>query len=908
MDENYNYLDNSKECIIKATEYDGSPDTDTYTVTFDANGGTGNMSPQTFTVGEAQSLTSNTFTHAGHMVFVGWNTEANGSGTSYSNGQSIILDKDITLYAQWKRLTITADSTTLIGNGEIKLTTNVPVDPYSITCSDSRYQKYIDGSGTNWTFQMKNNVTTELTFTVTKYGETASCTVAFEQDLNALILKPSCTSLTGYGVVYLEGNKDITGITCSNMAYNDCFSGQGILWQFHMNRNVDVDLCFEATSADGDTALCWISFTAVMLAAENVTFQPFNGIPLPGDAEVIVKDHTATIEPVAAIVGSDVEVEYITVADSDIIVSEPPVVLNGVTYNVHEIIMINGEEFLVVDTDSHELTVMRLSDSVELRFDGEKLKNSKQLGVKVEKRENQKLNINGVTYDVVAVRDGFSSLDISILYYKGKPAGEYRSETGIAAFKAGFDPATLKAQRDDIFIGRVTADNTAIADLTPGKTYNVYEIGANDIHLEGAENVGGTVAQTFDIPAQFINKSNVKYAAVHLMNPYATALEEAYQKYEDIYREEWHANDNGASKEEIDRLHAEALAAFAEYEEIYAQYDAWEKEHAAGTETGNELGTVTVAADGKTLIATYTVDSFSPFIVYAFVEADEPEIKEITTTTSKPSSSGGGGVSRYTIKFDTDGGTQIANKTVTRNSKLAEPEAPTRDGYTFNGWYTDKELTEKYDFDSKVTKGFTLYAKWDKHDDEQTSVFENPFTDVGTSDWFYEDVKYAVENGLFNGTTDTTFAPDGIITRAMMVTVLYRAEGEPTTNKSIPFADVDMGAYYANAVSWAKQNGIVNGVTETEFAPNDNITREQIAAIIHRYAKYKGYDVSVGENTNILSYDDFADIAEYAIAPMQYAAGSGLMKGRTESTLAPKYFATRAEIAAILHRFIEINK
>ena len=279
------------------------------------------------------------------------------------------------------------------------------------------------------------------------------------------------------------------------------------------------------------------------------------------------------------------------------------------------------------------------------------------------------------------------------------------------------------------------------------------------------------------------------------------------------------------------------------------------------------------------------------------------------------STGGGGGVSKYTIKFETNGGTTVANKSVTRNAKLAEPTAPTKDGFKFDGWYTDKELKTAYDFDTKVTKSFTLYAKWTEIEKEpendnpvDTDKWENPFTDVKENDWYYADVEYAVENGLFNGTSATAFAPNGIITRAMMVTVLYRAEGEPAVNKSIPFADVDMGAYYANAVIWAKQNGIVNGVSETEFAPNDNITREQIAAIMHRYAQYKGYDVSVGENTNILSYDDFDSISEYAIASMQYACGSGLMKGKTASTLNPKDNATRAEIAAILHRFIEANK
>ena len=141
------------------------------------------------------------------------------------------------------------------------------------------------------------------------------------------------------------------------------------------------------------------------------------------------------------------------------------------------------------------------------------------------------------------------------------------------------------------------------------------------------------------------------------------------------------------------------------------------------------------------------------------------------------------------------------------------------------------------------------------------------------------------------------------MTRAMLVTVLYRLEGEPATNKSIPFADVDMSAYYASAVIWAKQNNIVNGVDDSNFAPNGEITREQLATILYRYANYKGIDVSVGENTNILSYDDFSEISEYAIPAMQWACGSGIITGRTISTIAPKGTATRAEVATMLMRF-----
>ncbi len=274
-------------------------------------------------------------------------------------------------------------------------------------------------------------------------------------------------------------------------------------------------------------------------------------------------------------------------------------------------------------------------------------------------------------------------------------------------------------------------------------------------------------------------------------------------------------------------------------------------------------------------------------------------------------SSSGGGVTRYTVKFDTDGGSEIASKTVTRNSKIAEPTVPKKEGYKFDGWFADEEFTTAYDFDSKITKNITLYAKWEKVNDEKE---ENPdthncpsksFDDLDVTLWYHLDVDYVLENGLMKGIDTKTFAPNGNLTRAMLVTVLYRMENEPSTNRSIPFSDVDMGAYYANAVSWAKQNGIVNGVTETEFAPNDNITREQIAAIMYRYAQYKGMDaVTLEEN---LHFADTDEISEYAVSSMNWAVGTGLINGKSESILAPKDNATRAEVAAILQRFMEAN-
>ncbi len=277
-------------------------------------------------------------------------------------------------------------------------------------------------------------------------------------------------------------------------------------------------------------------------------------------------------------------------------------------------------------------------------------------------------------------------------------------------------------------------------------------------------------------------------------------------------------------------------------------------------------------------------------------------------------SSSGSGTTRYTVKFETNGGSTIKSVTVNRNGKVTEPAEPAKDGFVFDGWYTDKELTKKYDFTSKVTKSFTLYASWSEiiiepdPDTENPGTDDNelkwnPFIDVTENDWFHDVIKKAYLADLVNGTTDTTFTPDGNITRGMFVTILYRAEGEPVAPK-LNFTDVAGGQYYCDAIAWANANGIVKGVSETEFAPDDNITREQMAAILFRYAKYKNADVSVGENTNILSYTDAFDITEYAITAMQWSCGEGIISGKGNGILDPLGNATRAEATAALIRFL----
>ena len=186
-------------------------------------------------------------------------------------------------------------------------------------------------------------------------------------------------------------------------------------------------------------------------------------------------------------------------------------------------------------------------------------------------------------------------------------------------------------------------------------------------------------------------------------------------------------------------------------------------------------------------------------------------------------------------------------------------------------------------------------------EEPEKTEWVNPFSDVSEDDWYYEYVKYINDKKLMNGVSETEFAPNDTVTRAMFVTVLYRLEKEPTAEKA-DFADVLDGTYYENAVGWAVKNGIVNGVSETEFAPDNTITREQMAAIIYRYMKFKGLDMSVSEEKDMSSYEDFWNISDYAIDAFKYACSKGITSGTSSTTLAPSESATRAQMAAIFQR------
>ena len=267
---------------------------------------------------------------------------------------------------------------------------------------------------------------------------------------------------------------------------------------------------------------------------------------------------------------------------------------------------------------------------------------------------------------------------------------------------------------------------------------------------------------------------------------------------------------------------------------------------------------------------------------------------------------GGGGdynppVTYYTLRFETGGGSDIPSVQGTYNTYIDLTKyVPTWRGHAFIGWYSERSLTNKVS-GVCLTKDMTVYAGWRMDENPGTGV--NPFTDISEKDWFYGDVMFVYENGLMLGTSKTLFSPHGTTMRGMMATILWRMEGSPVPKGKNSFTDVEAGKWYADAITWTTENGIFAGYGKDKFCPDDPITREQLAAIFYRYADYKGYDLTVKGDLD--KFKDADKITDYAKTAMQWAVGSGLVKGKSGNLLDPQGTATRAEIAAMLHRFIE---
>ena len=332
------------------------------------------------------------------------------------------------------------------------------------------------------------------------------------------------------------------------------------------------------------------------------------------------------------------------------------------------------------------------------------------------------------------------------------------------------------------------------------------------------------------------------------------------------------------------------------------------------SETAKEENVETLP-ENKTGVAFYFKDKTAKTVTVQWVAEGEGD----NTTTYKPitfsvdlsgvayyqapshggsGSSGGSASTTYTLTFETNGGSAISKVTKNKGTTIDLAQyAPTKSGATFEGWYADKGLTKKIT-SVKLDANTTVYAKW-----TEAPVSSLPFGDVKTADWFYNDVKYVYEKGMMAGTAADVFAPNATTTRAMIVTILYRLEDSPAVTGTSAFVDVPTGQWYTDAVNWAAANQIVKGTSATTFAPNDSITREQMAAILYRYAQYKGYDVT--KKADLSGYSDNGQVSAYAKDALAWANAAKLINGVTNTTLAPQGNATRAQVSAILHRFCD---
>ena len=277
-------------------------------------------------------------------------------------------------------------------------------------------------------------------------------------------------------------------------------------------------------------------------------------------------------------------------------------------------------------------------------------------------------------------------------------------------------------------------------------------------------------------------------------------------------------------------------------------------------------------------------------------------------------------VETWSITYVTDGGTINGEypTTYTKGTVTVLPTNVTKPGYTFLGWFTAYiGGVQVRQIEATETGEKTFYARWHKAVLPPPPVTPGtpvtparpaapvglPFADVSGSDWFYNDVRYVYEKGIMDGTGADRFSPNAPLTRAMIVTILYRMAGSPSVSGSSDFTDVAAGKWFAKAVAWAAANGIVNGYGSGLFGPNDPVTREQLAAILYRYAVYGGM-TAVTLEENLGSFADTAQLSAYAIQAMNWAVGQGLING-SGSNLVPKAQATRAQVAAIIHRYLE---
>lgn len=327
--------------------------------------------------------------------------------------------------------------------------------------------------------------------------------------------------------------------------------------------------------------------------------------------------------------------------------------------------------------------------------------------------------------------------------------------------------------------------------------------------------------------------------------------------------------------------------------------------------TASSLTLGTLSADKS-----FSIGSVSGKLLDGNMQVQNHTSVSVQKNASSSSSGGSSSSARYAVNIETiEGGFVEADPAKADRGDKVSLRAIPDDGFVLDSIrVTDKnkkEITLTEQSDSRFT--FTMpasdvsvlpvFKEGQKPERPATSFSGSlPFRDVPEKEWFYSAVQYVYGNGIMSGTDPDLFSPNVTTTRGMIVTILYRLEGKPAATAA-PFLDVSSSQYYAPAVAWASDNGIVSGYGEGLFGPEDTISREQMASILYRYARYKGYDVSA--SADLSGFTDIGTLSPYAAPAMRWANANGLVTGTTPTTLEPGGSAVRAQVASILMRFCE---
>lgn len=454
-------------------------------------------------------------------------------------------------------------------------------------------------------------------------------------------------------------------------------------------------------------------------------------------------------------------------------------------------------------------------------------------------------------------------------------------------------------------------------DITP--KYDVVVVGTNAENEAAEKKVvegqkllvknGDKVQVSIQLPAGFVENKNKLYVQ-HKGHEYDAAVTANNGVYTANF-----TNPDGFSEFTISKTsQSVAKVGNNKYTTFQDAVNAVENNGTIEIVGGNKDYTATISGSSKTFTVKNTLDSD----ITVKVNNDSKTVGKNNGTQSftytKPSSggsSGGSSSGKMTYKVTTsavnNGGVNASPSSAEKGAAITITLSPDK-GYKLDKLtVTDgsgKTVSTVKKSDTVYT--FTMPASAVKVGVSYVKATETPsetkFSDVSANDWFASAVDYVTGKGMMNGTADNTFSPKANTTRGMVVTVLYRLENQPSTSAA-SFTDVASGAYYANAVAWANANGIVSGYGSGKFGPNDKVTREQLAAILYRYAQYKKYDVSGAKSLD--GYTDVQSVSSYAVPALQWANAAGVVTGKSGSKLDPKGNATRAEVAAMLMRFCE---